>query len=431
MQIILKQILPYWIIYYFLGIRLLPDYFTSLQFASLYLLAGIVIVLNGKKVLSLLIKDYWLVGLIGFIGLSTFWSVVPRISFAYFRTSIVIFIISGYIVTTYTPKQITDYMSKILGAIVFMSLIYITAFSEIGIRNGLWRGVFPHQSYLAAVAGFAAIFIFNNFILLSDEQRGKYFKVLSVALPVVCLIVIWYSQARTPLLSLAASFSILPFFYLKKIRGLKTRTQCFLVLVYVLLIVIPLVLLLKDFIIVEMLGKSPNLSGRDEIWKYVGEKIAERPLLGYGQGAFWHDQQLSWEVRSKLSFPAPDQFNTHSSYYDCLLGLGFTGLFLLIGAIISAMRKNIVLFHKYNQLEARWGLQVITFMIIASYSDTWVGFLTRNLGWFLFNIVSLMSIHQMQNIKANRIASESNPYLCKIAGHSNSNILASTLPRQN
>jgi len=413
MEIILKQVLPYWIVYYFFGSPLLPSYFRILQFVSLYLFAGLILVLKNKKVLTLLAKDHWLLALISLIGLSFFWSVVPRVSFAQFRTSIVIFIISGYIVTTYTPKQIIDYMSKILGAIVLISLIYIVAIPEVGKAGVLWRGVFPHQSYFAAVTGFAAISIFNSFILRNNKARGKCFKVLSITLVAACFIVIWYSQARTPLLSLIASFAILPFFYLDKIKGLKARTQCFLVLIYILVIVIPLVFFLKDFIIVDLLGKSPNLTGRDEVWKYVGDKIAERPFLGYGGAAFWHNQQLSWEVRSKISFPTPDQFNTHSSYYDCLLGLGFIGFFLLIGTIIAAIRRNIILFYRHNQLEARWGLQIVVFMLVASYSDTWVGFLTRNLGWFLFNIISLMSLCQLQKIKVNRIAKEGNPYLHK------------------
>jgi exopolysaccharide production protein ExoQ len=416
MQTIVKQILPYWIIYYFIGSALLPRYFTTLQFVSLYLLAGLILVLENKKVLTLLAKDHWLLALISLTGLSFFWSVVPRISFAHFRTSIVIFIISGYIVTTYTPKQIIDYMSKILGAIVLISLIYIVAIPEISVVRGAWKGVFPHQSYFAAVAGFAAISIFNSFILRNDKARGKYSKVLSITLVAACFMTIWYTGSRTPLLSLIASFAILPFFYLDKIKGLKARTQCFLVLIYILVIVIPLVFFLKDFIIVDLLGKSPNLSGRDEIWKYVGDKIAERPFLGYGSAAFWHNQQLSWEVRSKISFRTPDQFNTHSSYYDCLLGLGFIGFFLLIGTIIAAIRRNIILFYRHNQLEARWGLQIVVFMLFASYSDTWVGFLTRSLGWFLFNIISLMSICQLQKIKVNRIAriaKEGNPYLHK------------------
>jgi exopolysaccharide production protein ExoQ len=413
MQIIVKQILPYWIIYYFIGRTLLPGYFTTLQFVSLYLLAGLILVLENKKVLSLLAKDYWLLALISLIGLSFFWSVAPRISFATFRTSIVIFVISGYIVSTYTPKQIIDYMSKILGAIVLISLIYIAAIPEVGISGDLWIGVFSHQSRLAAVTGFAAISIFNSFILRNDKARGKYSKVLSITLVAACFMVIWHSGARTPLLALTTSFAILPFFYLNKIKGLKARTQCFLVLIYILVIVIPLVFFLKDFIIVDLLGKSPNLTGRDEIWKHVEDKIAERPFLGYGNGAFWHNQQLSWEVRSKIFFPTPDQFNTHSSYYDCLLGLGFTGLFLLIGAIIAAIFRNIVLFYSHSQLEARWSLQIVIFMLVASYSDTWVGFLTRNLGWFLFNITSLMSICQLQKIKVSRIAKEGNPYIHK------------------
>lgn len=414
MKVILKQFLPYWVVSYFISTSIFPQYFRNLQFASLYLLAAFIVILGREKKLSILAKDYWMLALIVLIGLSYFWSVATHITFAYFRNSIMIFVISGYTATTYTPKQIISYMSKILGLIVFISLIYIVALPEIGIsERGAWRGVFPHQSYFAAVVGLATISIFNSFNLLSKRNKSNYLKVLNTALIAGCFVVMWYTQARTPLLALITSFAILLFFYLKKFRSLKTRTQCFLVLAYFLLIVVPLVFLLKDLIIVELLGKSPNLSGRDQLWSLLSDKIAERPFLGYGQGAFWHNQRLSWEIISKTPW-APDTFNAHSSYYACLLGLGFVGLFLLFVTVVTVVRRNIVLFYKHNQLEARWGVQIIVFMLVASYSDTWIGFLNRNIGWFTFNIISLMSIRQIQKVRTTEIIHDTNPYLHRL-----------------
>ena len=371
-----------------------------LHFASLYLLAGLIVVTKGKKLLPLLLQDPFIVGLIALTGFSCFWSVTPDITFAYFRTSVVQYILAGYIVLTYRPRQVVGFMTKALGCTAVLSILYIIFLPSVGVQSRMgaaWRGVFPHQSYFAASSALLCISAFYTFLFSKQEdKRSGGVSFTAATLIGICLISIFYSDARTSLVGIVASFSILPFLNLRWIRGIKARTRVFLVLVYICLVGIPLLLLTKDFIIVEVLGKSPDLTGRTVLWEHLASKVAERPF-GYGQGAFWHDPQLHQELVAVLDRQIPKNYNSHSGYLDCLIGIGYPGLLLLILAIAAVIRRNIILVFRHHQLIAHWCLQMIAFLSIAAYSDSFIGLANpRGIGGFIFMVVSLTSIRQLR-----------------------------------
>ena len=57
------------------------------------------------------------------------------------------------------------------------------------------------------------------------------------------------------------------------------------VLLTLLLLVAPVVAISTNSLF-ELMGKDPTLTGRTDIWGYVMPYIYQRPLLGWGYGAF-------------------------------------------------------------------------------------------------------------------------------------------------
>jgi exopolysaccharide production protein ExoQ len=91
----------------------------------------------------------------------------------------------------------------------------------------------------------------------------------------------------------------------------------------------PLVLLICAVVLfpdafVSMLGKDTTLSGRDVLWAAVWDFIKERPLLGYGYGAFWRESgdeaRLIW---ASLGWYPP---HAHNAVLELLLQFGVLGL---------------------------------------------------------------------------------------------------------
>jgi O-antigen ligase len=215
------------------------------------------------------------------------------------------------------------------------------------------------------------------------------------------------------LVALITSFSILPFAYIHKIRPLRIRTSYCIFLAYFFLLILPSLWLKKDFIIVDLLRKTPDLTGRSHTWELLREKIFERPLLGYGQGAFWHNKDLSHEITSQLGRQVPQLYNSHSSYYDCLLNLGLIGFSILLIILFIKTKSSMALLLRNQKLESQWCVQIIIFCIVGGYSDVGYFIFPRAMGWFAISIVSLMSIQNLKDLDSNETILSDNPYLLK------------------
>ena len=77
-----------------------------------------------------------------------------------------------------------------------------------------------------------------------------------------------------------------------------------------------------------------SLTGRLPIWQAISGDIAKQPILGYGYGGFWTDQQV-WDY----SFIRHWEFNhAHSAYLESLLNLGLVGLSLGLFLVLYSAR---------------------------------------------------------------------------------------------
>lgn len=398
MRISIKRLLPYWIIFYFLGTNVLPEV-RVFHFVSLYLIAAFLVLVEGKKIFSLILREKWLFALLILILFSYFWSVAPRVTFANFRTSLVLYILVGHLAITYKPNEIIGYFSKVLGFVTILNLINVFSLHGFGMFSVThWRGTFPHQSYLGAVMSMSTISSFYAYMESSSKRIPFWMKILPIIIGLTSFIAVYFSYARTPLVGLIVSFSVLPFFYRDYIKEMRFRGAFLMVLIYAFLIVIPILFISREFIIVDILGKSLDLTGRATLWEHLMQRISERPF-GYGAGAFWHNQQFYEEVAAILNRRIPSNYNSHSAYIDCLLGIGYLGLFLLFSSIALAVWMSAISAFKYFQISSCWNLQIIIFLLVSSYSDTFIGFLNpRGIGWFSFCLISLSSLFQVRHL---------------------------------
>ena len=82
-------------------------------------------------------------------------------------------------------------------------------------------------------------------------------------------------------------------------------------------------------------GRDPTLTGRTLLWHEVWELVRERPLLGYGYGAFWAESSepasLLWEA---IGWAVP---TAHNGYLELLLELGVVGLTLFVLSVSTTI----------------------------------------------------------------------------------------------
>jgi O-antigen ligase len=77
--------------------------------------------------------------------------------------------------------------------------------------------------------------------------------------------------------------------------------------------------------IAELMGRSPDLTGRGEFWPLAPGLIGEQPALGYGYMSFFTNGPTSpawrvWNIESSFWTP-----NFHNTWLDVLIGLGIVG----------------------------------------------------------------------------------------------------------
>ncbi|HTZ69930.1 MAG TPA: O-antigen ligase family protein, partial [Acetobacteraceae bacterium] len=79
----------------------------------------------------------------------------------------------------------------------------------------------------------------------------------------------------------------------------------------------------------EMLGKDPTLTGRAELWAYVDQAIALKPILGWGLLAFWSDTNpVAGNISTALGWDVPQ---AHNGLLEMLLDVGVVGTSLFVG----------------------------------------------------------------------------------------------------
>lgn len=405
----LFHLIPFWVIPYYLWTTLPTRTMSIVWFGTIYLLAYLFLVLKGKQILFALSKDPILLMLIVLSGMSYFWSVAPDITFASTRSLLVQYTIVGYLAITYGLRQIIRFLSKILGATGILSLLYILFLPNLAVRpikhgmegSGAWQGIFPHQSVLATTMALAIISIVFVLIMEPAKRKPKPL-LLSLSTIGICAYLLLFCGAKTAIVGCLASFAILPFFFLKKIRGIGSRNLVFLSLAATFCIGIPLLYSARDIIIVEVLGKNPTLSGRSYLWEYMMPQVWERPF-GHGLDAYWHNSDLVRRVYATLRYPYG---NSHSNYVDMLIGVGIPGLILIGLFAVNLVRKSLTLAITHRRMEYIWVLQILVLISIAAYSDTFMGYLRpRTIGWVLLPLSSVSASLELGRLSRNYYSS--------------------------
>ena len=83
----------------------------------------------------------------------------------------------------------------------------------------------------------------------------------------------------------------------------------------------------------DLLGKDATLTGRTELWYFVNIFISQRPLLGWGFGAFWSQtNSAANEISMNLGWSIPE---AHNGLLELLLEVGVIGTSLFALVFVS------------------------------------------------------------------------------------------------
>ena len=266
------------------------------------------------------------IGMVLFALLSAFWSIdaseTLRRTFALGMATL----FGLYLACRFSPRDILRLVAVALGTCAVMSAAVGLLLPSYGVGSGVyagaWQGVFAHKNTLGEMMLITAI-IFRSVPRLSVLSRVAGWAGVALAITLVVL-----SRSLTALIVLGAVGVAMPL--LRRFRRRQLRSILMLLAVC-LLCATALIASVDRDVAFRVTGKDSTLTGRTGIWSAVVVQIAERPLLGYGYGAFWLPTGGPGErVRQSIHWATP---HSHNGFLDYAADLGLVGLLVLVGAL--------------------------------------------------------------------------------------------------
>lgn len=337
------------------------------------------LVRNWRVVAQTASRLPFLMALIGLSALSFLWSIDPGLSQRRGLAVVMTSLAGLYIGSRYDWRT----MLRVFGlAWIFVGLASLLAavlVPSIGVMHevhvGAWTGLFFEKNQLGGHMARAAV-ISAILILMDRPWRKVWFASLGL-----CVFLVIMSTSKTALLGLLLGLGILAAGLVMR-RGIKTG----LVLAWFGGVVggaLVAVLVFAPELIFTLLGRDPSLTGRTDIWAVLVELIKERPVLGYGYGAFWASGSVPGDwVRHLLEWDAP---TAHNGWFEVTLALGLVGLgCLVVDFLVTVARAVLASVHTWMGLFA---LAVCAQFLLFSLSES-ISFQHNSLTWVTYVAVA-------------------------------------------
>jgi O-antigen ligase len=269
-----------------------------------------------------LIRQPFLIALLGIVAASIAWSVSPDQTV---RRAIAVGLTTAGAVAVgarWRWPGLAETLAVTFAILTIGSLLAGVFLPSIGRMSndfpGSWRGLWLEKNTFGGEMAFALL-IFAAAGILRAERRRLWFSLSAIALGMLLA-----STSKTSLVAL--TLGLAAFFLVLLVRR---RGGVAVIATYgavVALIALVAAVALAPDVFLDFLGKDATLTGRTKIWAAVMRQIELRPWFGYGYGAVWSEDTgwgpLAWIVKQAGFKPE----HAHNSWLEQWLGMGLWGL---------------------------------------------------------------------------------------------------------
>lgn len=346
-----------------------------------YLITLFVLVLRWKKVFHVLSKDKFIWLLIVVAVFSVVWSTNPAKTINRIIALVGTTLFGLYLATRYSMRQQLLLLGWTFGIAVVMSFLFAVGLPKYGIMAGIhagkWRGIYNHKNVLGKLMVLSVI----NFLLLAIDARKKRWILWGgVSLSVLLLILSSSKTALLNLITILAAFGIYWTFRWQYYR-----------MIPALFAISTLGITLRVWIgantetLLGAVGKDASLTGRGDLWPLVLNAIWQRPLLGYGFGAFWNglesEASVIWHA---ATWPVP---NSHNGILDLWINLGILGLSIFGIGFLVCIFRGIVWVRLSKTAEGFWPMLFLSYLVLANLAESSL-MIQNDLFWVLYIAVA-------------------------------------------
>jgi O-antigen ligase len=314
------------------------------------LVAGLIIIIQRSRQTRLLLRHtnrYFLLFL-ALVPLSYLWSISPADTLARFVSVLTIASISvAFCLVGWHQQRLQSVVRPALSLLLLGSIALYFYNPDLAIEHGegtlhnSWHGLTDQKNTFGQISSFGAIFWLHAAL---SKQVNIIVALGAFALSMTC---VFLSHSSTSLLAsvFACGFIVLLLWspkYLRRYIPYIATTFAIIVVLYavtILKLVPGLDALLTP--VMHLTGKDMTFSNRSEIWRIVKDHIQLSPLKGSGYGAYWIGvvpSSPSYRMLQELYFYP---FESHNGYLEITNDLGFIGLTVLLGYLITFVRQSL------------------------------------------------------------------------------------------
>jgi len=361
-------------------------------FGALEVAGLLILVRRNVSLPAVLSRNPWLGIYLGYCALAILWSDFPFVAFKRWLKVLAQPIMVLIVATEPdVPEALRRLMKRAAYVLVPFSILLIKYYPTLGRSYDGWTGaasytgVTTNKNLLGADCLVLGFFFCWHFLTTRRGPRGHVRREeLMLSAAFLCMIawLLWKANSATSLMALVVGMATV----LLLGRNFIDREKVGVYLVTALVIYSGAELVLGvTATLIRALGRDSTLTGRTDIWAAVLQADIN-PLLGAGFESFWLGDRAErfWAM---FQF-RPNQ--AHNGYLETYLNLGWIGVTLMVGWILSAFRRAGRTFSSDFDL-GRFQLGMLA--SIAVYNLTEAGFRGLNLIWFAFYLVALNHWH--------------------------------------
>ena len=360
----------------------------ALLFFSLQL-AGLFVLLRRRVSWStVLSRNLWVTIFLSYCALAILWSDFPIVALKRWLKVLGLPMMVLILATEPDPQEaLARLMKRAAYLLIPFSILLIKYFPELGRGFSAWtgeaynNGVTTNKNELGYVCMVLGFFFFWHFLTVLGRKKGSERRnelLLTAGFLYMTGWLLYMAHSATSSMSLAMGISTVLFLGLRFIDA--RHIVAYLVAG---LLIFSSVQVFFDVIapVIGALGRDSTLTGRVEVWHEVLKADID-PILGAGFESFWLGEGAE-KLWAKFAFH-PNQ--AHNGYLETYLNLGWIGVVLLVGWILSAFWKaRNALLSDFDF--GRFRLGVITMVLV--YSWTEAIFKGPNPVWFVFYIAAM------------------------------------------
>jgi len=361
--------------------------------AGTWLLASILMLRYRKHIVQLCLQMKTIVALSVLAVMSAAWSLDPintirRGVFLFLGTMFAFYLVRRFGVEELAQIVVlTGVVAGIAGILVSIAL---PSYGRDNFNGGAWQGIFRSKNGCAQIM----LFFFSAAVCFRFRSPGMR-RLRLLLYPITALLIVM-SKAATAYMMVPGLLLLIAF--LTGLRRYDRRNKVFIVgAAVVLLIAGTLVMPYVMPILLGLIGKDPEMSGRLPLWKAVITSALKRPLLGYGYAAFWTG--LRGESLNIYMATHFEIYQAQNGILEVWLELGLVGVVLVVSTFLRAAKDAMIcLQHGYSPI-TNWYIAMFGLTLIYNIDETFLAS-AHSLPWLLYIVACTGLADRARQIRA-------------------------------